>query len=434
MAAGDAALFRPSGASLLLSHRSVKPLLRKGAEYALFVYDIHHKKVFGPYGAAVDRIRKRKNGLYAVPLTQERCFRRGCFHDAVMNAGEAVILDDTQAKRLYEKLSAAQNTAPSVLMSARFASGRFSCRYIELGHDTAIIDHKTDVRPSAVNAVIREVRDIMAQPMGELRQRKRLEVIGGTLFSLLFPDVNMQRFVADASKTIHLDLDAKAAELPWEIIASNGRFIARETLLAHAPHSPIRHRKAPERISFAVISIPHRDLPDAERESAALAELARSFSHIDCTCISRPLSVFDMHGILSSHDVVHVITHGINERGVTAWSIGAKKYLYARDVPTLASAPALVVANVCETARVPVNDRRHIIPAIMYAGTSTVIAANGALADAHDGAFLGELYRNIFSGEPAGVAYRAAVIESERSAFLRYRFFGNHTVRLARRA
>ncbi|MEK6794248.1 MAG: CHAT domain-containing protein [Spirochaetota bacterium] len=397
--------------NILLPRRDAERLAR--SEASIFLYDRRCCRVFGPFGAG--SARKARNGKYAVRMLHDKAYRRSAFHLIDTRDFSLSPLTGPEADILTGKLRAANGSANAVLSAVR-AGRSYSLTYFEHSSHPLILSSSVALSPSLIHSLRTVYRRIHEAPRTGIDARQGSRTLGASFFSALFSGSPIAERMASRTGSVYIDVDTDTGALPWELMHDGVSFLADSMLIGFIPRGEHRERTPRKQISAAIIAAD--GLAHAGTEANAVYEMASRCPGVTCECIRTPVTPLAFSAILSRSDIVHVISHGTG----SALSLRGKYTI--RDLVSASSMPAVVVLHTCTSRPVNAADTAHLAPALIRRGAHTVIASMGAVADAFDVRFVGELYASLFAGECAGTAYRNALIVSGEDAILRYRFFG----------
>ena len=253
--------------------------------------------------------------------------------------------------------------------------------------------------------------------------------IGCTLFQLLVPQ-EMEVHLAGSERMV-LELDERAAEIPWELLqppSDHGRrqrpWAIRTRLLRKLRKSRMRARPQDAGADDQVLvigeprlsDVRYEALPGAKAESEAVAAKLRGPQGVDPSHVEL-LVQQDAQAILNTlfcgrWRIVHIAGHGEPGRdGGVVMSDGS--FLGPREIAQMRIVPELVFVNCCHLAardapKPPVGRQPLDLPAfaasvadaLIEAGVRCVIAAGWAVDDVDARNFATTLYDALLAGRP----------------------------------
>lgn len=309
------------------------------------------------------------------------------------------------------------------------------------GGDEGSIRYRVDTRRARTEV------DSVATQAGLVRQLVRRAAqadeedkrIGCTLFQLLVPQ-EMEVHLAGSERMV-LELDDKAAEIPWELLqppSDHGRrqppWAIRTRLLRKLRKSRPRARPHDAGADDGVLVIGepllrdarYVDLPGAKAEAEAVAAKLRGPQGVDPSHVEL-LVHQDAQAILNTlfcgrWRIVHVAGHGEPGReGGVVMSDGS--FLGPREIAQMRTVPELVFVNCCHLAardaahpdavphempppparRAPLDFpafAASVADALIEAGVRCVVAAGWAVDDVDAETFAATLYDALLAGRP----------------------------------
>ncbi len=186
---------------------------------------------------------------------------------------------------------------------------------------------------------------------------QNMKDVGSSAFSAYMPR-EAQRFLYDHSDT-PLQLTINYSHIPWELFHDGEDFLCLRHAMARKPQTleqPVIHPPIPGNSKHAlVIGNPTCDLPEAEKEAVAVADLLESHGwQVDLlTKNDATLTAFAMKLKNKTYRLIHFAGHG--QYNIDAPNMSSLKF---HDFPWLAEefdrqlkSPAFIYLSACHTAQ-----------------------------------------------------------------------------------
>jgi hypothetical protein len=307
----------------------------------------------------------------------------------------------------------AASTAP--LVSARDAGVAAALRSIDLlalavaeGELWRVTARRGQLRIDKIGP-----RAELADRLDDFRARPTDPALAGELGALLVPAELFQD-----RATLHVVLDASLADLPVAALRRDGKPLVTARSLLRAPRLPTPTSAA---CGATVLADAKGDLPDARRESEAVAELFKTSARVGPAATSTALFA------AKSDLVLHVAVHGDFDTG------GGSLQLYDRSVSALEISadrlgPPLVVLSGCSTAS---SDDPEVAgslsTAFLASGSSRVVATLRPVSDAGAREITGRFYSEGGLADPVRTLARiqAELAGSDNQDWPHFAVFGS---------
>jgi len=223
--------------------------------------------------------------------------------------------------------------------------------------------------------------------------------------------------VPPAPRPLHVVLDARLSALPLAAVQRQGRILAADRALIHAPSlSALGCRSRPPATGVRVVGDAGADLPSARREARWVGERFRIAPLVGERATRA--AVLDGGG-----DLLHVAAHATLAGGAGALVL-ADGIVSADEIALAPAAPQLVVLAACSSAAALDPDQLGALSsAYLIAGARQVIATSRAVGDAGAGELVRRFYE--LGGDDHPVAALAAAQRelAEQSTFTDWAFF-----------
>jgi hypothetical protein len=295
----------------------------------------------------------------------------------------------------------------------------------------------------ALDVAERLRRDLLVRD-DEGGRARLMEDLGDELYDAFLsePTVAVADRIAEApGGLVVLRLDDVTADVPWELLRIDGRFVAREKVVSRqveletigrqsayaAPHS---------QLEVLVIGDPTAELPGARREARAIAAMLEERAGARVTHLigdeGTKVGYQDVSTTLDERDfdVLHYAGHagydGLREE--RSGLVLADRTLTAGDLTNRTSLPRVIVANACSSAKTgdpgvtdafdAVERTRDMVGALLRAGVRAFLGTQWPVNDdaaetfalaLYDGLLALEQGRRVSIGEAVLRARRAVV-------------------------
>jgi hypothetical protein len=267
-------------------------------------------------------------------------------------------------------------------------------------------------------------KDLLGQ--GEPGARTRaMQEVGGRLYEAFLSDPNVEvaaRIAEAPGDLIVLRLDDVTADVPWELLRIDGRFVTREKVVSRQVELETIGRQsayaAPhEQLEVLVIGDPTGELPGARREARAVAAMLDDRAAARVTQLvgdeGRTIGYQEVCEALNSSDfdVLHYAGHadydGLHEE--RSGFVLADRMLTASDLTSRTSLPRVVVANACSSAKTgdpgvteafdAAERTRDMVGALLRGGVRAFLGTQWPVDDAAAETFALALYGSLLTVE-----------------------------------
>ncbi|MCB9547231.1 MAG: CHAT domain-containing protein [Myxococcales bacterium] len=250
---------------------------------------------------------------------------------------------------------------------------------------------------------------------------------GRLLFDLVLP-APVKAALRDPEGGTLLVAAGPLAHLPWPLLHDGAaplglRWALGEIVEGEAGLRPTTGRTGDR---LLVVADPAGDLPAARFEGEALMRALAGDGGLACDLRLGRLRRADFLRMFKSFRVIHLAGHAdaADETGPAGWRLADGRVdAEALAAVAGASAPQLVFANACQSARAPA-----LVEALLRAGVRQVIGTVVDLPDLPGADFALQVYRGLREGLGVGEALRRARVQAahaDEPVWLAYRLFGD---------
>ncbi|MBK8212884.1 MAG: CHAT domain-containing protein [Myxococcales bacterium] len=230
------------------------------------------------------------------------------------------------------------------------------------------------------------------------------------------------RLAIDDGQGLVLDVDARAAAIPWELLlpdvvdgVASPRDEVVRVLTERVVNDAVVACASP--LALVVGNPQVGDLPDLPGAAAEANEVASAFARapgptwgVTHLVGKGPLSA--LSEVSKAYRVVHFATHGrVNEAGVGELYLGDNFWDGPRLVERMTEVPQLAFLNACFSGRSLAEGTRvasSVAQAFLRAGVRVVVVTGWAVGDAAAATFAKTFYDELLRGETFGRAVRRA--------------------------
>lgn len=277
--------------------------------------------------------------------------------------------------------------------------------------------------------------------------------IGAKAWAALVPERIQDGInLADAERLV-FSVDRLAARIPWETMRNDqGIFLALDHAMSrrHASTTQavgkwIKRSGAAGGVRVLLVVNPTSDLDGADSEGTSL--LAALSAHgakakVDVLLRDQATKRAIIERLGSGvYDVLHYAGHASYEptNPEDSGLLASDGMITSRDIATLASTPAMVFLNACESGRVRqrgarsrgavMHDSISFAEAILDGGVASFIGTYWPVSDSAAATFANQFYGKVLGGEGVGRAVheaRKALFEAGEPDWADYLFFGDN--------
>lgn len=420
--------FKMPSDTLLLENSKLISIQKKCGQYIwIFLYDRSKSKIYGSYKADISKIQK---GKYSEIRIKRDKRRRGIyFQNSAMNESNEIFETDNEtAGNINYKISVLNKPLYKSIMKARIEKDTFILGYEELYDELYSTVRKVKFDKTAFAEMQAKYINLIENPVSEYKHIDSYVSLGKTITNMFMPFKDLIEIMCRHNQIVYLDCDKHASLIPWPILLHDNKFIAEKIIFSNMYAKNVFHKfvKKRKNTTIALISIPHDDLKNANKEIDAIENMISGRNNIIINIYKKTMTYTEFIDILESNDVVHIITH-CHAGGIKL----SNNYTFKSiSLNSLTNPPALVFLNTCNYADENKKEGKDmpIISSLLQSKVKSVIAARGSLLDNEEPQFVCNFYKNYLQPEKnvkSAIAYHFARLDEKDSySFLRYNFFG----------
>ena len=390
----------------------------------IFLYDNNKNKLYGYY--EIDLLssnnKKLNNNYTNIYIIDNYKRRRGIYYKLEKKYLDFSIyeIDNKTYLKLKDRLIVLNENISQTFFSCTIENNIFKYNAIETYPSLYISKYEKTFDYKAYESIYREYMRLLKYSNSEKDYSYKYIELGSYLMNMLIPEKDFREHLLDGFRIVYLHLDESTYNIPWDILAFDGKFISENIIFSYTnainilPKDKRNHNK-----KMAIISIPSDDITEDKNEIDTITSLSSDIKNIVIDIYKKEHNYYEFIKILESYDIVHIITHGFNN------GIKLSDDYILNSINTLENPPSLIFINACNME----NINNKLTKSLLLSGVNTVISGVGSLADGLYINFISSFYSNLFH-KYARIntvqAYYFAHIEIKEfyKGFTRYRFNG----------
>lgn len=280
-----------------------------------------------------------------------------------------------------------------------------------------------------------------------------IDTLGSAMWQALVPDRIQEGISLTDAERLILSVDRLAARIPWETMQTDdGRHLALDFALSrrHASTTQsvgkwIKRPNSTSTLRVLLIVDPTLDLDGARAEGQALIAMLGAYGSkvsVDLLPAEQATRKAIIERLGSGrYDILHYAGHASYEplHPEDSGLMANDGMITSRDIANLASMPALVFLNACESARVRRRDERSrsavmhdsisFAEAILDGGVAGFVGTYWPVSDSAAASFADAFYKRALAGEALGEAMhqaRRTLFEAGEADWADYMHFGDN--------
>lgn len=429
--------FSKNSEYIKLKNSYIKKIIKDSNIINAFLYDNEKNKLYGHYeidfnnfsdlnNNKIIKIDKKNEEFFYIKIADNYKRRRGIYYKLDKKYGDFSLyeIDEKTFLKLKNGLSLLNENISQTFFSCSIEKDFddngdiFKYKAIETYPSLYIAEYEKKFDYQAYKSVYKEYERLLKTSNSENDNLDKYIEIGSYLTNMLIPEKEFRKHLLDGFRIVYLHLDENTCNIPWEILAYDGKFISENIIFSYtnAVNILFNNNKKNKCGKMAVISIPNEDIKNDKKE----IEILNSFNDLaNIDLYRKEHNYFDFIKVLENYDIVHIITHGYSN------GIKLSEDYILNSINALENPPSLIFINACNME----ENNNKLIQSLLSSGVNTVISGTGSLADGIYMDFIKSFYSNLFHKHTrinTAQAYYLAYTEIKESynGFIRYRFNG----------
>ncbi|WP_300716236.1 CHAT domain-containing protein [uncultured Brachyspira sp.] len=415
---------------ITLKNSSVKKIAKKikkdNSIINIFLYDDDKNKLYGYYEIDFNNKKQADENYTNISINDNYKRRRGIYYRLEDKYSDFSIyeIDNKTFSKLKDRLIVLNDNISQTFLSCSIDIDKNTFKYqaVETYPSLYVAEYEKHFDNKAYESIYKEYIRLLKYSNSENNNIDRYIELGSYLMNMLIPEKDFREHLLDGFRIVYLHLDEETYNIPWDILAYEGKFISENIIFSYANASNmLYHNKRINnaKIKMAVISIPNDDIVYDKNEIDNILSLQNNIKNAEIDLYRKEHNYFEFIKILESYDIIHIITHGYSS------GIKLSEDYILNSVSALEKPPKVIFINACNMEEAD----NKLTKSLLSSGVATVISAVGSLGDGMYMDFVSSFYNNLFHKHArinTAQAYYFAYVEVREfyKGFIRYRFNG----------
>lgn len=221
-----------------------------------------------------------------------------------------------------------------------------------------------------------------------------LKVIGQTFFEQFFPGKIAEKLRQTSNKYLHLNIDPRLSEIPWELLHNgtcflSDKFCIGKNIFEEKLYQPNR---AKEKLKMLIIADPTETLKWAQIEGDELFQILSKkvpSSRLEIEFIGgKQVTKLKLLSLIRGKNIIHFTGHLFfsDDPLENGWLLADNKIIKAREIKNSGFSTDLVFSNSCEANRrtdceLNANIMNHFAGSFLMSGIKCFIGSNWKIVD-----------------------------------------------------